>query len=76
MSLSFDDFFEEEVYKKTRGNIFKLHPPRTKTKLHRNFFSSAVVEHWNKMKTSELQARSVNKFKHSVDKYFSRAKIW
>ena len=37
MSLSFDDFFEEEAYKKTRGNVFKLHPPRTKTKLHRNF---------------------------------------
>ena len=54
VNLPFDDFFQINPSKKTRGNVHKLYIPKTKTKLYQNFFSSSVIKHWNKLKSKEI----------------------
>ena len=76
MDLCFDDFFEENHFKKTRGNVLKLSLQKSRTKKYQNFFTCAIVKHWNKLKSSEIKVRTSNAFKASIRKYFVRAKIW
>ena len=76
INLCFEDFFQENHFKKTRGNVFKLSLPKSRTKAYQNFFASAVIRHWNKLKSSEFKVRTLNGFKININKYFVRAKIW
>ena len=76
INLSFDDFFQQNNFNKTRGNIFKLTLPKIRTKTYQNFFTCAIIKHWNNLKSSEIKVRSSNSFKYSINKYFIRAKIW
>ena len=76
IDLCFHDFFEINHFKKTRGNVFKLSIPRSKTNLYKNFFTCAIVKHWNMFKSSEINVRSSKIFENNIEKYFTRAKIW
>ena len=76
INLSFDDFFQQNNFNKARGNIFKLSLPKSRTKVYQNFFTCAIIKHWNNLKSSEIKVRSSNSFKSSINKYFIRAKIW
>ena len=51
------DFFQINRYDKTRGNSYKLVVPKSKTKLRSMFFSWFIVNHWNRMKSSEIEVK-------------------
>ena len=76
IDLRFDDFFKKNNYKKTRGNLYKLVIPKSRTKVHKGFFVNAIVKHWNNLKSSEINVRTCRLFKTKVLNYFSREKIW
>ena len=76
IDLCFDDFFQENNFKKTRGNAFKLKFPISKTKFRKNFFACSIIKHWNVLKTSDINVRNTHLFKKKVDNYLNIAKIW
>ena len=76
IDLRFEDFFRKHTYSKTRGNIFKLMFPKSRSKAHQNFFTNACVKHWNRLMTSELNVRTCGLFKKKILDYFNRENIW
>ena len=75
IDLCFEDFFLENNYRKTRGNIFKLKIPKSKTKHRLNYFTCSIVKHWNQLKSSDINVCTVASFKKNVDKYLRNKKI-
>lgn len=76
IDLRFHDFFKKNKFTKTRGNRYKLMIPKSKLKLHASFFTNACVRHWNRLKSSEIEALTCDLFKKNVVEYFKRVKIW
>jgi hypothetical protein len=76
MDVNFDDFFVRNLFKKTRGNIFKLQVQKSRTKIRHHFFTCTVIKHWNQLKSSEINARSMNMFKKCILRYLARHNIW
>ena len=76
IGLCFDDFFRMNNYNRTRGNLFKLIIPKSKTKAHKGFFSNACVRHWNLLKSSEINVQTCRLFEKNISNYFRREKIW
>ena len=67
--VNMNKFFTLNVRGSTRGNRFKLSKKRTRLELRRNFFSQRVVNAWNKLPDSVVDASSVNAFKQALDKF-------
>jgi hypothetical protein len=76
IDLSFEDFFQKCINNKTRGNIFKLRLPKTKTKMRQSFFANSVIKYWNLLKSSEINARTNTSFTKNIKTFFMREKIW
>ena len=57
---------------RTRGHAFKLKKPRHRTSKRNKFFSSRVVDKWNKLPEHIVRSKNVNSFKNSYDKYLSQ----
>ena len=74
LELCFMDFFIASKYKKTRGNIFKLVIPKTKTNIRQNFFSCSVIKYWNDLKSSDINIWDSRQFKKKLLKYLLRKK--
>ena len=53
-----------------RGHRLTLFKPRNYTTVRRNFFSSRVVNEWNRLPQVVVEAPSVNTFKNRLDKYW------
>ena len=56
---------------RTRGHRFKLAKARSKLDIRKNFFSQRVVNSWNGLPESVVEADSVNNFKSRYDKYIN-----
>jgi hypothetical protein len=56
----------------TRGNPLKLFKGRARLQGRQNFFSQRVVNIWNNLPTSVVEADTVNNFKSKIDKHWSR----
>ena len=69
IDLEFDDFFKMNNFNKTRGNAFKLLFPKTKTNVRHKFFTSSIIKHWNRLKTDDINVRSIQRFKKNVHDY-------
>lgn len=76
IDLRFDSFFLENKYKKTRGNVFKLVIPKSKTVHRKHFFTNSIIKHWNLLKSTDINVRTIRQFKINVDNYFKRSDIW
>ena len=76
IGLHFEDFFHPSNCGRTRGNVFKLNIPKSNLRLHKGFFSTACVKHWNNLKSCELNVPNCTSFRKSIMKYFLREKIW
>ena len=74
--LHFEDLFQRSNYNRTRGSLFKLMIPKSKSKVHREFFTNACVKHWNRLKSSEINVLTCKSFKKNIQKYFHRERIW
>lgn len=55
--------------RKTRGHSQKLVKKRSRLELRKNFFSQRVVNAWNGLPQSVVDAESVNSFKNKLDKF-------
>ena len=65
--LSFDDFFQYAEQRSTRGHRFKLFKPRYEKHKRLVFFSQRVINEWNSLSESVVEAESVNVFKNRLD---------
>ena len=74
--LEFEDFFQPCHSKRTRGNVFKLIVPKSKTKIRQHFFTCSIVNHWNRLKSSDISVQSLHQFKKNVLNYLKREKNW
>ena len=52
----------------TRGHSQKLVKKRSRLEVRKNFFSQRVVNAWNGLPQSVVDAKSVNSFKNKLDK--------
>ena len=76
IDLCFENFFQENKYKRTRGNRYKLVLPKSKTKYRSNFFVCSIIKHWNSLSSSDIDVTSVKQFQNKVDNYFKRVNMW
>ncbi len=61
-------FFQAPFSHRTRGHEYKIYVPRTHKDPRKHFFSSRVVESWNKLPDSAvLGSTSITSFKNSLD---------
>jgi hypothetical protein len=59
---------------KTRGNKYKLVKTRSRLDIRKHFFSQIVVNEWNKLPNSVVEAELINSFKNNYDSYVSTQK--
>ena len=59
----------------TRSDSYKLVKHRPKYDLRKFFFSERVVELWNSLPPSVVQAETVDTFKNRLDKYWSKQEV-
>ena len=67
--IDYRNFFEIRNSNLTRGHNCKLVKKRSRLELRRNFFSQRVVNTWNGLPQSVIDAESVNSFKNKLDKF-------
>ena len=75
MDLDFEDFFLKNKYNTTRGNAFKLVIPKSKTSIRHHFFTCSVIKHWNLLKSTDINVRTIRLFKNNVARSIAREKI-
>jgi len=72
--IDYKNFFElADATSWLRRHSLKLYKPRCHTRLRQNFFSVRVINEWNKLPQSVIEAPSVNAFKNRLDKYWSES---
>jgi len=62
-------FFKLANTDRTRGHNFKLVKDRSRLNIRKYFFSQRVINSWNALATSVVEAETVNSFKNRYDKY-------
>ena len=68
--INHEHFFELSSQLVTRNNGLKLKGQRFNTDLRKNFFNIRVIEFWNKLPASVVQANTIDTFKNRLDRYF------
>ena len=58
---------------RTRGHSLKLRKPRHRTYKRNMFFSSRVVDRWNRLPESVVRSHNVNIFKNRLDQHWKVA---
>lgn len=69
--INYENLFEFSPQSVTRNNGLKLNKQRFNTDLRKNYFNIRVVDYWNKLPASVVQAKTIPAFKSKVDKYFT-----
>jgi len=54
-----------------RGHSMKVFKPRCRTTVRQHFFSLRIVNEWNKLPQTVIEATSVNAFKNRLDRHWS-----
>ena len=65
-----DKLFTRAQYTATRGHSFKLHKKRSRLNVRANTFSNRVVNTWNNLPDTVVNAPSVNSFKSRLNKHW------
>ena len=63
------ELFEKRFHSSTRGHTLKLSLPRCRTEVRRRFWSVRVVDVWNELPASVVEAESLTTFKARLDSY-------
>ena len=66
-----EDFFQIDEGQRTRGHSMKIYKQRCRTTLRQSTFSNRVVDDWNALPQTVINAESVNQFKNGLDKYWT-----
>src|SRR5882757_7759717 len=67
--VDFINFFEIQSYNRTRGHNCRRVKQRTNLDIRKYFFSQRVVNMWNSLPQTAIDADSVNLFKNRLDKF-------
>src|SRR3989442_374839 len=67
--VDYKHYFQLVNSSKTRGNKYKLVKSRSRLDIRKHFFSQRVVNGWNKLPDSVVEAESVNSFRNKYDSY-------
>jgi len=73
--VDYKKFFQLAGSCKTRGNKYKLLKSRSRLDIRKHFFSQRVVNEWNKLPNTVVEAQSVNSFKNKYDNYVKLQKV-
>ena len=68
--VNHENLFEFAPQSVTRNNGLKLKKQRFNTDLRKSYFNLRVVDYWNKLPASVVQANTIPAFKSKVDKLF------
>ena len=68
-ALPFDDFFTRASYSSTRGHLFKLVIPPSKTNRSKFFFSSRVIPVWNSLPQELVSVTTSPLFKKLISRH-------
>jgi len=68
--VDYRQFFKLVEHSRTRGHSFKLVKSRSRLEIRKNFFSQRVVNSWNNLPESVVEAETVNSFKNRYDKCY------
>ncbi len=68
-NVNVDIFFELTSQLTTRNNGLKLKGQRFNTDLRKNYFNVRVINFWNKLPATVVQANTMATFKARLDKY-------
>ena len=69
-----EGLLERETDKRTRGHQYKLKKKGFNTNLRKNFFSVRVINDWNKLPSSIVDATTMDSFKSRLDHHFENIK--
>jgi ribonucleases P/MRP protein subunit RPP40 len=72
--MDYTSFFKLDETSRTRGHKFKLLTDRSRLDIRKHYFSQRVVNDWNKLPTSVVEAESVDAFKIRYDRYVTGTK--
>ena len=64
--------FTRALVDSTRGHALKLSKPRNQLNVRANFFTSRVIDGWNKLPSDLINCQTVADFKGKLDKVWSR----
>ena len=67
--INYRDYFEFALESRTRGHSFKLLKKRSNGEFRKHFFTQRVVNFWNSLPQSVVDADSINSFKNRLDKF-------
>ena len=68
--LAEDTFFQRAPCQRTRNNGYKLFKRHSTSKLRSHSFSNRVIDSWNDLPASVVDAPSLNHFKSGLRKYW------
>jgi len=66
--VNIDTFFELDKFSRTRGHFLKLKKNRVVSDLRQHFFTERVVNIWNHLESSVVEAKTINVFKSRLQK--------
>ena len=66
-----DIFSNQATESTTRGHRWKLKKPRAESRVRRNAFATRIVNDWNSLPPSIVDAPSLNAFKSNLDAYWA-----
>ncbi|BHF69826.1 hypothetical protein SprV_0301287300 [Sparganum proliferum] len=67
--LRFEDMFQWHLSPNLRGHTMRLRTKMSKLNLRSEFFTQRVVQHWNNLPQSVVEAASLQIFKKRLDDY-------
>ncbi len=59
----------------TRGHRYKLKKERCKTRLRQNFFTERIINTWNSLPSSIVEAPSILTFEKRLDNYWKHQEV-
>jgi len=62
-----ENLFSRPCCDRRRSNSFKLREGRLRLDIRRKFYTTRVVEHWNRLPREAVEAPSLETFKASLD---------
>jgi len=69
-AVEFETFFELDKASRTRGHFLKLKKGRVTTDLRQHFFTERVINIWNHLDTSVVEAATLNTFKSRLHRMY------
>ena len=76
VNVNINDFFPFVQNKRTRGHTATISAKFAKNNYRRDFFTVSVINFWNKLPQSAIDASSVAEFKSCIKSFFIDQSIW